>query len=339
MKDSIPQDIFELIFSCNNIHTKEQLIKLQSLTLKEKIEATKVRIIEWYNHYNGGVYVSFSGGKDSTVLLHLVRSLYPEVPAVFCDTGLEYPEIREFVNTFENVDWVYPSLWNRKKREYDRVSFKDVIEKYGYPVISKEQSQFIYEYRTTKSEKLKNIRWNGNKWGMGKISKKWRKLIDAPFKVSNKCCTVMKKTPSTLYEKHTGRKPYIGTMATESILRQSQWVINGCNAYDKNRPTSQPLSFWSENDIFEYIATYNIPYCDLYGDIYYDVESKTYKNTGLDRTGCIFCMFGCHLEDEPNRFQKLKKSHPKLYDYCMRSWEDGGLGIGKVLDYIGVPYS
>jgi len=80
-----------------------QVKQRQSMPLWMKIEYTKKRVKSWYNQYEGKVYIAFSGGKDSTVLLHIVRSLYPDVPAVFVDTGLEYPEIRSFVKTFDNV--------------------------------------------------------------------------------------------------------------------------------------------------------------------------------------------------------------------------------------------
>jgi len=162
--------------------TYKDLKLLQSLPLQTKILYTQEKIKEWYEYWNGKVHISFSGGKDSTVLLHIVRQIYPDVPAVFSDTGLEYPEIRNFVKTFDNVVWVKP-----------KKNFKQVIEEYGYPVISKEQSSFIEEYRNTKSEKLKNIRINGNKSGRGKISKKHLYLLDAPFKISDKCCDYIKK--------------------------------------------------------------------------------------------------------------------------------------------------
>ena len=308
---------------------------MQSLPLDIKIRMTKERIKQWYEYWDGMVYVSFSGGKDSTVLKHIVDSIYDDVPSLFVNTGLEYPEIQKFAMSQKNVVTIRPKM-----------RFDEVIKKYGYPASTKEQAAFVYEYKTTKSEKLRSIRLNGNKWGRGKITNKWIKLLDAPFDVSDQCCDIMKKNPSKYYEKETNRKPFVGTMANESRQRQSNWLMYGCNAFDKTRPTSKPLSFWTEQDILDYIKTFKIPYCSVYGDIIED-ENKNLMTTACDRTGCIFCMFGCHLEKEPNRFQRLKETHPKQYEYCIGGGEmvDGkwqpnkeGLGLGKVLDYVGVKY-
>lgn len=89
--------------SFENKYTVEDLRIMQSWSLQRKIQVTQTRIIEWYQKNNGKVYVSFSGGKDSTVLLDLARRIYPDIPAVFIDTGLEYPELRDFVKTIPNV--------------------------------------------------------------------------------------------------------------------------------------------------------------------------------------------------------------------------------------------
>ena len=122
-----------------------ELRLMQNYPLELKIMKTKLRIQEWVSYYGlDGVYISFSGGKDSTVLLHIARELYPNIKALYIDTGLEYPEVKQFVKTWDNVDIIRPKM-----------SFKQVIEKYGYPVISKEQSQYIYQYRNAKSEKTK----------------------------------------------------------------------------------------------------------------------------------------------------------------------------------------
>ena len=295
-------------------HQDWELRQMQSLPLEAKIAKSQLRIREWYDYWNGQVYVSFSGGKDSTVLLHLVRSVYPDVPAVFADTGLEYPEIKEFVRSTENVTIIRPEM-----------TFKSVIEKYGYPVISKRQAQYIREARTTNSEYLYRLRTLGIKRDgsiaqYAKISDKWLYLIDAPFKIDDKCCYVMKKQPFTIYENETGRKPYIGTMATEGKNRELNWLRHGCNAFEHKRPISQPISFWLEEDIWDYLKRYNVPYAKIY-------------DMGWERTGCMWCAFGVHLEEEPNRFQRMAKTHPDLYRYCMDK-----LGFAEVLSYIGVPY-
>lgn len=281
----------------------------QSLPLHHKETMSLERVEEWYRHWKSKVYVSFSGGKDSTVLLHLVRRLYPEVPGVFVDTGLEYPEIREFVKTIDNIVWLKPKM-----------SFKKVIKTHGYPVVSKDVALKIYEVRNTLSAKLMNKRWFGDGTGNGKLPKKWRFLISAPFDISDKCCYHLKKSPLISYEKSTNSKPIVGTMTYDSANRLSSYLRKGCNAFETKRPMSTPLAFWLESDVWDYIRKYQLGYSSIY-------------KKGYDRTGCMFCMFGVHLEKGTNRFQRMKETHPKQYEYCINK-----LGCGQVLDYIGVAY-
>ena len=310
---------------------KTFLKQRQSLPLNLKIEMSKRRIREFYEHFDGKVYVSFSGGKDSTVLLHLVRSIFPDVEAVFVDTGLEYPEVKEFVKTIENTTIIKPEM-----------SFLKVIQDYGYPVISKDVADSIEQSRkvlarndgTCTVRLAKLLGTLKDKDGNPSIynCSRWKFLLDAPFKISYKCCEIMKKRPFHKYSKETGKRGFIATLASESRLRTSIYIKNGCNAFNSPKPYSMPLGFWTEQDILEYLVQFNVPYCKVYGDIKRDKKGKLYT-TQEQRTGCMFCMFGCHLEKSPNRFQRMKLSHPKLYDYCIHK-----LGCGKVLDYIGVKY-
>lgn len=322
-----------------NKHTKEDLKIMQGWSLEQKIKSTQAKIIEWYLHYEGNVYVSFSGGKDSTVLLDLARRAFPDIEAVFVDTGLEYPEIRQFVKTKENVTWLHPIKYDKQKREWVRTNFKEVIDTYGYPVVSKNVSQYIKQIKSTKSEKLKALRLDGvgSTSGVGVLSKKWRILIDAPFNCSDMCCKVIKKAPCHKFDKESGKYPIVATMACESKQRTTTWLNQGCNAFGKSNPSSQPMSFWTEQDVLTYLKNFNIPYASIYGNIVEGEKGKL-KTTGEQRTGCMFCMFGCHLEKEPNRFQRMAITHPKQYDYCIRPVEENGLGLGKVLDFIGVDY-
>jgi 3'-phosphoadenosine 5'-phosphosulfate sulfotransferase (PAPS reductase)/FAD synthetase len=294
-----------------------ELKYLQFLPLSEKIKISQIRIKEWYEYWGGQVYVSFSGGKDSTVLLHLVRELYPEVPAVFCDTGLEFPEIKQFVRQQENVTIIRPKM-----------SYKQVIEKYGWPVVSKANAKKIWEIRHTKTKKMLAIRLYGRKdinlgkKHNGKLPEKWRFLLNAPFEISDKCCNIMKKQPFKKYTKDTGKRGFIGIMADDSGLRRQSYLKYGCNAFGLKDPISRPIIFWGGQDIWKYIQINKILFCEVY-------------NMGYKTTGCIYCAFGAHLEKPgEQRFIKLEQIHPKLYSYCMNK-----LGMREVLEYCNIPYN
>ena len=135
------------------------------------------------------------------------------------------------------------------------------------------------------------------------------------------------------YQKKTGTFPFVATMASESFRRQTAWTMYGCNVTTGDNPRSAPMSFWTEQDVLQYIKLMDIPIASVYGDIVESVDRGGLTTTGVDRTGCMFCMFGVHLEKSPNRFQRMYYTHPKQWDYCIHR-----LGLGNVLDYIGVPY-
>ena len=141
--------------------TKDGLRILQALPLDLKIEMSKQRIREWYEHFDGMVYIGFSGGKDSSVLLHLVRSIYPDIPAVYCDTGLEFPELKELVRSTENTEILRPKM-----------GFHEVITKYGYPLVSKEVAEAIYYARrnTAQTDRLTPGRKRNELPGRGRNS-------------------------------------------------------------------------------------------------------------------------------------------------------------------------
>lgn len=331
--------------------TIEELRKLQALPLERKILITQTRILEWNIKHKGQVYVSFSGGKDSTVLLDLTRRVEPTIPAVFVDTGLEYPEIRQFVKTFDNVTILRPKM-----------RFDEVIREYGYPLISKEVSECVsqgrialtsdkYPYRL---QKLMGTALNkdGTKSKFNKA--KYKPLLYVDFKISNMCCNVMKKAPAHAYTKSSGRFPITAQTAEESMLRTQQWLKNGCNGFDMKSPISNPMSFWTEQDILQYIKRTGLRIAPVYGEIVYQpTKNECYTETlcdmgvcnlcttGAKRTGCIFCMFGASRKGD-DRFLRLKQTHPRQYEYCMGGGaydEDGfwkptreGLGMAHVID-------
>lgn len=338
--------------------TREDLKELQSYPLDMKIWLTRQRIREWVREFGeDGVYVSFSGGKDSTVLLDIVRKDWPNVEAVFVNTGLEYPEIVEFVKRHENVTILRP-----------KKNFRQVLTEYGYPVISKEVSNVLNESRNLKEGKTKTRRMqklygtlldhNGN-LSIYNIPK-YNFLLNAPFRISDLCCDVMKKRPAHNFEKN-GKVKFLGQIAEESLFRKQKWLKHGCNAFDLKRPESNPLSFWTNNDILTYIHTYKLPIASVYGDVVPDDKDQLpgqtniydmlgeyqgckFKTTGCERTGCMFCLFGAHLEKGEGRLERIKRTHPKIYDYVLRGGEfddqgkwipsNDGLGFKFVIDWL-----
>ena len=410
--------------------------------------------------------VSFSGGKDSTVLLHIARSIYPDIPAVFSNTGLEYPEIQRFVKSFDNVDIVTPSM-----------RFDDVIATYGYPLIGKEVAEAIYYARRIspsreRERERESIRAAANRrnssvtephlhecrrkqtddsartmglqrdWKRMEIGgadpqesgdqrcahdrrepqqeqtsrgswqtyeprqrdrwllngfrstagvepfksqfnkEKWLPLArDAPFLISHYCCFKMKKSPMHKYQTANKYKPILATLAEESRVRKQGWIRHGCNDFESKNPMSQPMSFWTEQDVLAYIVKYNVPIASVYGDIVSVNGNDEYppkdvmgnpmcnlKCTGCQRTGCVFCGFGFHLEKGKTRFQSLAETHPRQYEYAIGGgqWADNphydptapeydgewknwnpkqiwipskkGLGMGKVFDMVNEIY-
>lgn len=309
-----------------------QLQQRRGLPLQAKITASKLRISEFYDYFEGNVYISFSGGLDSTVLAHMAMEIYPEIPLVFVDTGLEYPGIREQVNRFKELGGNVITLTPEK-------NFRRVIKEDGYPVVSKRVSRYVWDLRrpegandATKRLRLTGITREGQPCPSGKLALKWRPLVQAPFKISNACCDIMKKKPFKAYEKETRRVRITGEVAEECRDREKDYLKYGCNVFKSENPRSKPIGFWRHQDILEYINTYKVPYADTYGEILRDDEGKLYT-TKEQRTGCMFCMFGVHMEQQPNRFQRMQTEYPKQYEYCINN-----LGLGQVLDTIGVPY-
>jgi len=282
------------------------------------------KIREWYDRWRGQVYVAYSGGKDSTVLLHLVRQFYPEVPAVFNNTGLEYPEILEQVRGTESVVWLRP-----------KYSFKECCTRWGFPAVSKEVSDKVQRIRNTKDEQLRQL-WMYGRNDQGRttilrLSDKWHFLLQAPFKISPNCCIHLKKNPAKHYEGETGLWPMLGTLAEESLGRTTEYLRFGCNNYTNSRPKSTPLGFWTEQDILQYITREGLKIAAVYGDI---VETDgRLRCIGEDRTGCIACPFGCHAGVQ-NSFQRMAITKPKLLNWILDD-----LSMRQVLDFTGIPYT
>ena len=275
----------------------------QAWTLSQKIDHSLGTIDQFYSYYNGKVFVSFSGGKDSTVLAKLARIIDPNIKCVFVNTGCEYPDIVRFVNECKedgmNVDILRPEMTPRH-----------VWEKYGFPIGSKEIAEMVESIRRNPNNiKSKNALGVNNSHSVFQLNKRYYYLIHERYNTSNKCCDILKKKPSHRYEKETGLHPIIGTLADESKLREKTYLRRGgCNVF-KERPSSHPLSIWMEKDIWDFIKMYDIKLADIY-----------YK--GVMRTGCVACDFGCQFRND-RRLEILYSQYPKYYQMIMSFMNNG----------------
>lgn len=309
------------------------------------------RVYQWNDYWNGNIYISFSGGLDSTVLAYIVCQAYRhyglkgKIPLVFSDTGVEFPETRQFVHQY--TDWLkekFPELDIELVTIRPKHNFQWVCEHYGFPITSKDTAGKIRKLRHGKlSEKYRNYLLNGDERGkFGMLSKKWQYLANPEITIediSEQCCEILKKEPFKRYVKETGRQPFIGITQDESFRRENQYNHTGCNVYDGTTIKSQPLGFWPKQEVIQYAVEQQIPLCSVYGEAVKD-ENGQWRFTREQRTGCCICAFGCHLEEEPNRFQRLRASdvtsHRKICEYGMRI-KNNGVTYEEALHHVGIP--
>jgi len=295
---------------------KYKLELLKALPLDLKVIKSNILIQETLDKYGPDVYVSYSGGKDSTVLSHLVRQLRPNILHVFSNTTCEYPE------TLQHIKWEkeYNGMNILMVKPYDKYkkpwNFKRVVNEYGFPMFSKVVANAIRTYRRAKSD---ITRQNSIEY----ITRRFKRFLDYKnLNISDKCCDVLKKTPIKQLAKKLGMQcSILGILAEESRQREMDWVNYGCNVFDiKKDNQCRPLSFWTEKDIYDYIALHKLRISKLY-------------EMGYERNGCMFCGFGIEYDkcDGKNRYQRLSITHKKSYDYLIKNFKEN-------LDECGIEY-
>lgn len=275
----------------------KELRERQSWSLNQKIDHAIGTIEQFLSRTDGKCYVGFSGGKDSTVLLDLCRMVKPDIKAVFCNTGNEYPDIVKFVRQTDNVEIIYPEL-----------KPKEVFANYGFPLVSKSSSAIIRKAKSNPDGKVYE-NFVVKRESLFSLPKKWMYLLETPYDVSEKCCDILKKKPFHKYQKETGMFPIIGEMASESMQREMKYLqVGSCNQFGA-KINSKTLSIWTEKDIWDYIELKHLKIADIY-----------YK--GVKRTGCMFCGYGIQFKDD-NRLKVVYDLYPKWYDKFMAYTNNG----------------
>lgn len=230
-------------------------------------------------------YISFSGGKDSTVVSALVDMALPDnrIPRVFSNTGIEYNAIVEFVREREREDDRFISISPRQ-------NIKQMLERVGYPFKSKEHAKKVEQYQCchTITKHLYNY-INGLEKYQGQYGcpaiLRYQFTDEFKLKVSHRCCNELKKKPVAEYVRKSGRSVIItGMMREEGGARQRIECVHFKNGkITKFHPLAKVTQDW-EN---WFIGTYNIKLCKLY-----------YPPYNFKRTGCKGCPLALMLNDD-----------------------------------------
>ena len=283
-----------------------------------KVANATHRIEELYYQSNGQCYISFSGGKDSTVLLGLVK-LSVEVgalpidgiKAVFCDTGVELQATRDFVEWCKkcwcpNIEIIRP-----------KKSFGQVLKENGKPIKSKIKSEFMNRYQVNDNMNSFGYLINGFNQATGKqfhktkIGDKDLHILskDFPIIASSKCCDYLKKKPFSDYNKQHDIDGYIiGIRSNEGGARELSMLkrlANGgkiCTYVKDGRIVKAPIIDWTDEDIDMFIERYDVPL------------SKAYTKYGMTRTGCMGCPYSRDLK---NNLEVLYRYEPNRYKASM----------------------
>ncbi len=355
------------------ILTPQEFLQKCNLPYEAKVNHAIIRAREFYNQLQGEVFCSV-GGLDSITLLTLLRQeVSRDIPGVSV-SSLEDRSIQRIHKSFDN--FTTPKPLKTKVQ---------VLREHGFPVISKEKAGKIQKIQnpTEENATVRHAIMTGETGKQGgyktketgsrmRLPQKWLNLFGgpenerygtnyktAPFKVSADCCYYMKEKPCEDYARKSGRKPYMGLMASEGGQRRFALVRHGCNYFGKTVVRSAPFAIFSRQDILrlaldmnygwknggkeaaeikardegrlaedEYFPESLIP--EIYGTIEQDENGQLYT-TKAQRTGCSMCGFGIHIEPRPHRFDRLREANLKEWRFWMYD-----MGWGKVLDYIGV---
>ena len=338
--------VYDIMAEKNARENVSAFMQKMSLPYEAKLVHAKRRAEEFYHEIcdvrGANVHVSV-GELDSITLYIFLRDVcHLDV------TGISVSSLED-----KTVQAVHKQLGLTILKPYK--SKVEVINEYGYPILSKEIAAKI-ELLQNPSEKNKTVRhaistgetgeYGGyQKNSRMKMSQKWLEKFGGyenenegvnyqkpDSKVSSKCCYYLKEKPADDWAKAHNSFPYLGLMASEGGRRQKSLMLNGCNYYGKTTTRSCPFAIFSRQDILRLALELNVPVPEIYGTIERDENGQLYT-TKAQRTGCSMCGFGIQLEKRPHRFDRLRETNQKEWEFWMYK-----MGWGHVLDYIGVPW-
>jgi hypothetical protein len=299
------------------------------------------------------------GGLDSITLFIFLNSIGIHVPGI----SVSFLEDQSIQKIHKQLGIV--RLKSALKPDGKHWKKPEIIQEFGFPVISKETASKIelLQNPTPDNATVRHAiitgetgEYGGNREGTRmKMAQKWldrfaggeneRENVNyqcAPFLVSSKCCYYLKEKPCDDWAKEHNSVPYLGLMASEGGRRQKSLMMNGCNYFGASTTRSAPFAIFNRQDILQLAIDLKVPIPEIYGTIERKPNGQLYT-TRAQRTGCSMCGFGIHMEKRPHRFDRLREDNEKewhfwMYECCTDKVTGEKYGWGRVLDYIGVQW-
>lgn len=290
-------------------YSYEELAAQQALSLDDKI-AYAHRVIERALDKCEKPSLAFSAGKDSTVLLHMLRQHVQEILTIYGNTTIEFPECVKFAR------WLREE-WNLNYYEArPEVTFWWVVEEYGWPLLGKTFGVGGVAHKSSRAQFFDDLAAQGELNG--------QYAIQAEVPISSACCTFLKERPSQKLQKELGVDlVFLGIMASESRQRLFNYLRYGELYYPKSQKIwkAHPMAIWTDEDVWAYIRRFDVPYAALYDMGYHDADGEWIHHK---RNGCMFC--GMDIQFENNHLAIMRRTHPKAWHTLMVR-----KGLGKVL--------
>ena len=299
-----------------------------SIELSIHIKMAKTRICSLYSDTAGACYLGFSGGKDSTILLALIKELQEEgrirenaIPAVYADTGIELQATKDF------VEWVKENYYSNVVILKPEKTFSQIIKEYGKPFRSKIKAHLLHLRKRNPDSRSAMILTNPNSRGNFQLANKDFHILHPDFdiEIDDKCCEYMKKRPFKKYNKDNDCLGTIqGIRAAEGGAREINYlrdIKNGkppCTHISGDFIQKAPIIDWTDEMCEEFIVNHNVPL------------SKAYTEYGCRRTGCFLCPFSKNLESD---LKVLFDFEPQQYKASMHWMKDIFIAQNVVLPF------
>lgn len=248
-----------------------------------------------------GFFVAFSGGKDSVVVKKLCDMAGVKYDAHYSVTTVDPPELVHFIQR------EYPDvIWERNRWETDGRFHKagDIITMWNLIPEKRMPPTRLVRYCC---QYLKECA------GDGRLTVTGVRWAESANRKNNQGLVTVYKTKGKeegLVESGNFSETPRGGVVLVNDNEEARQSLEFC--YKRRKTVLNPIIDWEDDDIWEFIHEYNVPYCELY-------------DRGYKRLGCIGCPMSTAAAEELEKYPKFKQAYTKAFDRMLIILREKGI--------------